>query len=151
MGAAQQALCAATERSASVFLLGYGATPFTQMPLGFGAALADMPDKSRACWASFSKGFCDNQGAPEVPGGGQCDVEAGEASRPMKSSSPAAWSTMRERERERKRESSRSRVCAAVHQGTIFALITEGPVSNVSGQIIFGSWPRVGPLQFLAV
>jgi len=60
---AQQALRDATNSSNSIYLLGYGATPFTLMPLGFGAALADMPDKSAACWASFSKGFCDKPGA----------------------------------------------------------------------------------------
>jgi len=63
LAVAQQALLAVTDRSDSIFLLGYGATPFTLMPLGFGAALADMPDKSAACWASFSKGFCDRPGA----------------------------------------------------------------------------------------
>merc|ERR1712157_334687 len=63
LAASQQVLLAATDRSDSVFLLGYSATPFTPMPLGFGAALAEMPDKSAACWASFSKGFCDKPGA----------------------------------------------------------------------------------------
>jgi len=63
LAVAQQALLARADCSDSVFLLGYGATPFTLMPLGFGAALAHMPDKSSACWASFSKGFCDRPGA----------------------------------------------------------------------------------------
>jgi len=59
---AQQALLAACDRSDKVFLLGYGANPFTLMPLGFGAAIADMPNKTTACWASFSRGFCDKLG-----------------------------------------------------------------------------------------
>jgi len=62
LAAAQQALQAAADRSDSVFLLGYAGAPFTLMPLGFGAAIADMPDKGAACWASFAKGFCDSPG-----------------------------------------------------------------------------------------
>merc|ERR1712039_529262 len=57
---AQQALFAATDASEKVFLLGYAANPFTPMSSGFGSALAYMPDKRRACWSSFSKGFCNN-------------------------------------------------------------------------------------------
>jgi len=62
LAAAQQAVLVATDRSDSVSLLGYAANPFTPMPLGFGAAIADMPDRGNACWASFSKGFCDSPG-----------------------------------------------------------------------------------------
>jgi len=63
LAAAQHCVVAAVDRSESVCLLGFGATPFTPMPLGFGAAIADMPDRSRTCWSSFSRGFCDNPGA----------------------------------------------------------------------------------------
>jgi len=60
LAVAQQALFAAADASDKVFLLGYAANPFTPMSFGFGSALAHMPDKKRACWSSFSKGFCDN-------------------------------------------------------------------------------------------
>jgi len=60
--AAQQALLSAAESSTIVYVLGYCARAFVPMPLGFGAALASMPDPERACWNTYSQGFCRTPG-----------------------------------------------------------------------------------------
>lgn len=57
---AQQAIMFSVDWAPNVFLVGYAANPFSPMPLGFGLAIADMPDKSRACWESYSLGFCES-------------------------------------------------------------------------------------------
>lgn len=57
---AKQALLHAAEQSGKVFVLGFAADPFSPMPLGFGAALAEMNDEAAACWGSFAYGFCDS-------------------------------------------------------------------------------------------
>merc|ERR1719491_427474 len=57
---AKRTLLQASERSKKVFVLGYAAEPFSPMPLGFGAALAEVEDPEAACWCSYSKGFCEN-------------------------------------------------------------------------------------------
>merc|ERR1719203_211419 len=55
---AQQTLMLAADRTDTVFVLGYAGSPFSPMSLGFGAALAYMPDKATACWSSYAQGFC---------------------------------------------------------------------------------------------
>lgn len=60
---AKAALLHAAEQSGKVFVLGYASDPFSPMPLGVGAALAEMQDRSTACWSSFSKGFCTSPGS----------------------------------------------------------------------------------------
>jgi len=52
---AKQAVLYAAGASDNVFILGYDASPFFPMSLGFGCAAACMPDEQRACWASYSK------------------------------------------------------------------------------------------------
>lgn len=59
---AQQALLRAAVASKTVYVLGYAANPFSPMPLGFGAAIADLADKDNVCWSSFLQGFCENPG-----------------------------------------------------------------------------------------
>jgi hypothetical protein len=56
---AKQSLLQAAERSEKVLVLGYASNAFSPMPLGFGAALAEMQDPATACWGSFAHGFCD--------------------------------------------------------------------------------------------
>lgn len=57
---AKRALLHAAELSDKVFVLGFAADPFSPMPLGFGAALAEVEDREKVCWGSYSKGFCEN-------------------------------------------------------------------------------------------
>jgi len=59
---AQQALLQGAQASGGVYVLGYASSPFSPMPLGFGAALAEMQDAETACWNSFAHGFCDSPG-----------------------------------------------------------------------------------------
>lgn len=56
---AQEALMHAADSSDRVFVLGFAATPFSPMPMGFGAGLAEMEDQASACWSTFSNGFCE--------------------------------------------------------------------------------------------
>lgn len=58
----QQILAVEVAQSGCSVLLGYATGPFTMMPLGFGAAIAELPEPQRACWSSFARGFCDNPG-----------------------------------------------------------------------------------------
>jgi len=60
---AQQAILDATEKAENVYVLGHKTRPFASMPLGFGCALAVMPDPDNACWGSYSKGFCRSPGS----------------------------------------------------------------------------------------
>mmetsp|Transcript_1521 Transcript_1521/g.3243 ORF Transcript_1521/g.3243 Transcript_1521/m.3243 type:complete len:207 (-) Transcript_1521:35-655(-) len=60
---AKEALLYAAGASDNVFLLGYDASPFMPMSMGFGCAAAVMPDETKACWATYSKGFCDRPGS----------------------------------------------------------------------------------------
>lgn len=55
---AQQAVLDAAENSDIVHVLGHRTQPFASTPLGFRCVLATMPDPDRACWASYSRGFC---------------------------------------------------------------------------------------------
>jgi len=57
---AKEALLQAADQLEGVYVLGYRTRPFTPLPNGFGATLASMSDPSRACWGTFSKGFCRN-------------------------------------------------------------------------------------------
>lgn len=57
---AKEALLQAADQLEGVYVLGYRTRPFTPLPHGFGATLASMSDPSRACWGTFSKGFCRN-------------------------------------------------------------------------------------------
>lgn len=59
---AQEALLRAAEQSGKVFVLGYAANPFSPVPLGVGAAMAEMQDRRTACGSSFCQGFCDSPG-----------------------------------------------------------------------------------------
>lgn len=59
---AQQSLLAIAEQSGNVFVLGYAATPFSPMPLGFGAALTEMQHGDISCVSSYAHGFCDSPG-----------------------------------------------------------------------------------------
>merc|ERR1719401_3236524 len=88
LATAQQALFASTQRlpdgagaageaagawpAEGVCLVGYAASPFAQMPLGFGCAVADLVPG--ACRSAFAKGFCDKPGSchcqhPKAPVG----------------------------------------------------------------------------------
>jgi len=60
---AQQAMLDAAQKSEIVYVLGHKTRPFASMPLGFGCALAVMPDPENACWGSYSKGFCRSPGS----------------------------------------------------------------------------------------
>jgi hypothetical protein len=57
---AKQALLRGAEHSEKVFVLGFASSPFTPMPLGFGAALVEVHDPVAACWGSIAQGFCEN-------------------------------------------------------------------------------------------
>lgn len=57
---AQKALLQGAQESGNVYVLGSASNPFSPMPLGFGAALAEMEDSKTACWNSFAHGFCES-------------------------------------------------------------------------------------------
>lgn len=59
----QQAFLIAVDRSGRTFVIGYAASPFSPLPLGFGLTLADMPSRDTACWSSYAGGFCERPGA----------------------------------------------------------------------------------------
>jgi len=59
MALAQEVVRHSTDAAPEVFLIGFAASPFTPMPMGFGVALALMPERSKACWESYSLGFCE--------------------------------------------------------------------------------------------
>jgi len=56
---AQQALMHAADSSDRVFVLGFASNPFSPMPMGFGAGLAEMEDQASACWGTYAHGFCE--------------------------------------------------------------------------------------------
>jgi len=51
-------LLRSTEVSKQIFILGYLARPFVDMPLGFVSMLGAMQNEERACWDVFAQGFC---------------------------------------------------------------------------------------------
>lgn len=57
---AQETLLCVAHRARRVVVLGFASRPFSPMPLGFGAAIADLPEGPGACWTSFSMGFCES-------------------------------------------------------------------------------------------
>jgi len=58
---AKNALLKGAEHSESVYVLGYGAKPFTTCDFGFHTVLGGMYDQSKACWDCFSKGSCKRE------------------------------------------------------------------------------------------
>jgi len=60
---ARKAVLDAVEKTECLYLLGCSSNPFATMSLGFGCALAVMPDPDNACWDSYSKGFCSSPGS----------------------------------------------------------------------------------------
>jgi len=61
--AAQDVVVGATDRSASVCLIGGNRAPLVAEPQGFRAVFGEMRDKTRACWSMYSLGFCRRGGA----------------------------------------------------------------------------------------
>lgn len=55
---AKSALAKGCEQSASVYMLGYLAKPFTDTVSGFSVTLCGMGDEEAACWDYYSKGTC---------------------------------------------------------------------------------------------
>jgi hypothetical protein len=55
---AKNAFYSTSASSDALYLLGYAAKPFSEVPNGFVAVLGNMMAETRACWDFYSKGIC---------------------------------------------------------------------------------------------
>lgn len=56
----KEAIVGLTRSVGKMCVLGYRRKPFTNIPFGFTASLAPVPNKDFACWGAFARGCCTN-------------------------------------------------------------------------------------------
>jgi hypothetical protein len=58
---ARDAFMEASQESKSVYVMGFGSTPFISKSNGFVTMLGDMADECQACWDVYTEGLCSRQ------------------------------------------------------------------------------------------